>query len=212
MFPGMACSELEFAIRSLGFPVSYDEVQDWLVALEFLGCHFIEVKSIKAEIFLGIYIMYHSNGKVAKRIMYNHFDHSIAVTTLPFASHFIAGEKHMCTNLETTRLLMVMMLLCSTKGQQYILGQSGACLIIWDPHFWHSLFLPLLFFHENICPYYFMKLTHHFFHTFRGMKPHHSCLMSPLCHVESSRSSWIFGTWTSLVKLSGLSKSLTREI
>ena len=30
MFPGMACSELEFAIRSLGFPVSYDEVQDWL--------------------------------------------------------------------------------------------------------------------------------------------------------------------------------------
>ncbi len=27
-FPGMACSELEFAIRSLGFPVSYDEVQD----------------------------------------------------------------------------------------------------------------------------------------------------------------------------------------
>ena len=24
----MACSELEFAIRSLGFPVSYDEVQD----------------------------------------------------------------------------------------------------------------------------------------------------------------------------------------
>ena len=29
MFPGMACSELEFAIRSLGFPVSYDEVQDW---------------------------------------------------------------------------------------------------------------------------------------------------------------------------------------
>lgn len=27
---GMACSELEFAIRSLGFPVSYDEVQDQL--------------------------------------------------------------------------------------------------------------------------------------------------------------------------------------
>ena len=26
---GMACSELEFAIRSLGFPVSYDEVQDF---------------------------------------------------------------------------------------------------------------------------------------------------------------------------------------
>ena len=110
-----------------------------LAALEFLGCqyhgyqwHVIEVKSIKSKIFLGIYVMYHtsSNGKVAKRIMYNHFDNSIAVTTLPFASHFIAGEKHMCTNLETTRLLMVMILLCFTKGQQYILGQSGACLII----------------------------------------------------------------------------------
>ena len=69
---------------------------------------------------------------------------------------------------------------------------------------------PRVFLHENICPYYFMKLKHHFFHTFPGMKPQRS--WSPLSHIESSRSSWIFGTWTSLVKLSGLSKSLTREI
>ena len=26
--PGMACAELEFAVRSLGFPVNYEEVQE----------------------------------------------------------------------------------------------------------------------------------------------------------------------------------------